>query len=156
MRHVSLCLVTLFVFAACNLSGPDDPLAGFGPRGQMRVTVQTVGPVPAAPYCVEVEIHEPTVNEQGWPQPNTQRANLGPNESKVFDAQVGERAVLLKRAPLTKNGSCAPSPDDLIPDCMIDGEVEAQRALGKWGTVLKRIMVREGRTTEASFTVRCT
>ena len=159
MRHVFLCLVTLFVCAACGLFGPDDPLAGFGPRGQVRVTVRTLGPVPASavPYCFAVQIHDLTFNEQGWPEPDWfQSVGLGPNESRVFDAQVGERSASLYRAPLINGSYCDSFADDLIPDCMIDGEVETHNALGNWGRVFERITVREGQTTEVSFTVRCT
>lgn len=154
---LATCLLTLLLVAilACG-----DPLAGFGPTGQIRITVETIGPSPAAAYCVEVEIHDLTFEYQGesqTPSPvlNTDVAGMGPSGSKTFEAQVGERVATLRRAPPI-NGNCAGSDEDLIPNCLIDGEIEAQQALGRPGTVPEWVVVGEGRVSDVRFTVRCT
>jgi len=150
-------LVALLLSATVGCS---DPLAGFGPTGQVRVTVQTIGPMPAADYCLEVEIHDLTWEYQGQsqtPNPvlNTVRVGIGANEERTFEAQVGERGVELFRAPPV-NGNCSPSEAEFIPNCLIDGEAEAHQALGKWGVELQAVVVREGQVSDVQFTVRCT
>ena len=155
-RPLAFGLVALLLSATVGCS---DPLAGFGPTGQVRVTVQTIGSVPAAGYCVGVMIHDLTWEYKGqsqtpFPVMNWVDVGIGANDERTFEAQVGERGVELVRAPLV-NGNCSPSEEELIPNCLIDGEADGQQAQYP-GYVMKRLVVREGQVTDVQFTVRCT